>query len=114
MVLVPTLAAYRIQGPELADLLGAQRALQPGKALRHAWPARVRTLGAAGTVKVTAFSFLAPSALRCGAEGCSGPPKFAPVLGGPRSVPGQGLRAPQRGSTPIPEAVCALFSGSEA
>lgn len=27
---MPTLAAYRIQGPELADLLGAHRALQCG------------------------------------------------------------------------------------
>lgn len=99
---VPTLAAHGIQGPELADLLGARRALQMDRALRHAWPAWVLARGAAGTVKVTAFSFPAPCALGCGPEGCAGPPKFALVLRGPRSVPRQGLRAGQWGSTLTP------------
>lgn len=84
----------------------ACRAWPPGLALRHA---RVAARGAAETVKVTAFSFPAPRALRCGPEGCSGPPKFSLVLGDPRRVPGRGLRVAQRGPTPSPRQLVRCF-----
>lgn len=76
----------------------------PGRpGCRHAAP---------GKVKVTAFFFLASRALRCGAEGCSGPPKFAPSGRGPKERLGAGtVRRAAEGWTPIPASLCALFSG---
>lgn len=73
--------AHGIRGPELAHLLGASRVPQPGPPLRHARPAWVRARGAAGTVKVTVFSFPAPRVLRCGARGMLGPAKVCSGAG---------------------------------